>query len=66
MDEVGELKKIRDALGCGHQVASELLLLSGGDAELAIECSIASGSLAQCKAMIIDERFRNLEEADDD
>lgn len=57
-----KLKELRDRIGVGTCVAHELLVLSGGDVDLAESASRASNGLDQCKAKIIDERFRRLEE----
>lgn len=56
-----KVKDLRDRIGVGNCVANELLVLSGGDVDLAEEASRASDGLDQCKARIIDERFRRLE-----
>lgn len=42
-------------------VASELLVLSGGDVDMAEACSKAARGLDQCKANIINERFSRIE-----
>lgn len=57
-----KVKDLRDRIGVGNCVANELLVLSGGDVDLAESASRASNGLDQCKAAIIDERFRRLEE----
>lgn len=57
-----KLKELRDRIGVGTCVAHELLVLSGGDVDLAESASRSSNGLDQCKAKIIDERFRRLEE----
>ena len=57
-DKVDEL---RDRIGVGYSVAHELLVLAGGDVDLAEECSISSRGLDQCKAAIIDSRLKKLE-----
>lgn len=59
MDKVDDL---RQRIGVGKTVASELLVLAGGDVDLAEQCSKASAGLDQCKAAIIDKRFRRLED----
>lgn len=58
MDNVKELQL---RLGVGPSVAAELLVLSGGDMDLAESMSKSSTGLDQCKAAIIDARFRKLE-----
>lgn len=55
------VKELRDRIGVGISVAKELLVLSGGDVDLAEECSNKSEGLDQCKAAIIDERFKRIE-----
>lgn len=57
-----KVKILRDRIGVGTSVASELLVLSGGDVDLAEQCSRESEGLDQCKAAIIDARFRKLED----
>lgn len=56
------VKELRKRLGIGASVAHELLVLSGGDVDLAEKCSRESPGLDQCKAAIINERFRRLED----
>jgi hypothetical protein len=56
-----QIKRLRDKIGVGASVAHELLVLSGCDVELAAQCSRESKGLDQCKALIIDRRFRRLE-----
>jgi len=55
------VKELRDRIGVGSSVANELLILSGGDIDLAEEASLDSDGLDQCKARIIDRRFKKLE-----
>ena len=55
-------KELSDRLGVGIGVANELMVLSGGDIDLAEKCSRESGGLDQCKALIIDRRFKRLED----
>ena len=57
-----DIKKLRDRIGVSHSVATELLTLSGGDLDLAEECSRNSTGLTQCKAAIIDRRFNKIEQ----
>jgi len=57
-----KIKELRNAIGVGKGVAEELLVLAGGDTELAIDCSKASAGLDQCKAAIINARFQFLED----
>ena len=57
------IKDLRQRIGVGNVVAEQLLQLSGGDVMLAEQVSKASAGLDQCKAGIIDARFRQLEEA---
>lgn len=59
------VKELRDRLGIGMSVANELLILAGGDVDLAERCSRSSQGLDQCKARIIDARFRRLEDERD-
>ena len=59
------VKDLRDRIGVGVGVAEELLVLSGGDVDLAEKASRESDGLDQCKAKIIDRRFRRLEDEDD-
>lgn len=57
-----KVKELSQRLGVGNGVASELLVLSGGDIDMAEECSKSSKGLDQCKAAIINRRFRKLED----
>lgn len=57
-----DVKELRDRIGVGMSVAHELLVLSGGDVDLAEKCSRESSGLDQCKACIIDARFRRIED----
>lgn len=59
------VKDLRERIGVGSCVANELLVLSGGDVDLAEECSLQADGLDQCKAAIIDARFRRLEDGCD-
>lgn len=56
------IKDLRQRIGVGAGVAEELLVLAGGDIDLAETCSVESRGLDQCKAAIINERFEALEE----
>ena len=53
---------VRQELGIGNSVADELLILSGGDPHIVIECSRESHGLDQCKAKVIDRRIRAIED----
>ena len=57
-----KVKELRERIGVGTSVASELLILSGGDIELTVEESRKAEGLDQCKAGIINARFRRIEE----
>ena len=57
-----KVKEVRRRIGVGNGVASELLVLAGGNVELVVSASKKSGGLDQCKAAIIDGRFRAIEE----
>ena len=57
-----KIKELRNAIGVGKGVAEELLVLAGGDVELATICSRESSGLDQCKAAIINARFEFLED----
>lgn len=56
------IKDLRNRIGVGKTVAEELLVLSGGDVNMAEEASLASPGLDQCKANILDMRLRSIEE----
>lgn len=45
----------------GEQVATILLTLAGGDVNLVIESSQQANGLDQCKANIINKRFKEVE-----
>lgn len=57
-----DILEVRNELGIGNSVASELMRLAGGDKDLVIKSSLESDGLDQCKAKIIDGRFDKLEE----
>ena len=56
-----KIKQLRDRIKVGKGVAEELLVLSGGDVDLAAKCSREAAGLDQCKALIIDSRFQAIE-----
>lgn len=56
-----KVNDLRDRISVGSSVATELLVLSGGDIDMAAEASFESTGLDQCKAAIIDKRFKRLE-----
>ena len=56
------IKELRERLNVSKSVAEELLTLAGGDVELAVQASLESNGLTQCKANIIDKRFSKLEQ----
>ena len=58
------MRELRDRIGVGASVASELLVLAGGDVDMAEQCSNESEGLDQCKAAIIDRRFKRFEESE--
>lgn len=57
-----KIKQLRDKIGVGKGVAEELLVLSGGDVDLAAKCSKEAAGLDQCKALIINRRFQVIED----
>lgn len=57
-----KIKMLRDQIGVGKGVAEELLVLSGGNVDLAARCSKEAAGLDQCKALIIDSRFQAIED----
>ena len=61
MTKQQKMKELRSRIGVGQSVAAELLTLSGDDVDMAAEASLASVGLDQCKAAIIDKRFKQLE-----
>lgn len=56
------VNELRKRLDVGLSVASELIVLGGGDVDMVEESSLEATGLDQCKANIIDKRFRKLEE----
>lgn len=63
MEDMAEkVKDLKSRLNVGSSVANELLVLSGGDMDMAEAASKESIGLDQCKARIIDARFRKLEQ----
>ena len=57
-----KIKDLRERINVGNGVAEELLILSGGDVDLAEKASLDARGLDQCKANIINRRFKRLEE----
>lgn len=57
-----KVKELRKRIGVGHSVAHELLVLSGGDVEMAEAASKSSKGLDQAKAAIINARFTAIED----
>ena len=60
--EAAEQECIVDELDISHDVAVELWLISGGDVDAVIEESLRSDRLSECKARLINRRFKKLEE----
>ena len=63
-DAVEELRKDLCAIvprGVGTGVCRELLILADGDAKLVIKCSLVSRGINECKARIVDERFKSIQ-----
>lgn len=58
----GKVEELQRRIGSGKSVCRELLVLSGGDIDMAERASKQSFGLDQCKACIIDMRFSKLEE----
>lgn len=56
-----KIRDLCDRIHVGPGVAHELLVLSGGDVDMAEECSRKSKGLDQCKANIINTRFSRIE-----
>ena len=56
------IRELKKRIGVGTSVAEELLILSGGDVDMAEEASLESAGLDQCKANIIDKRFKQIED----
>ena len=50
----------------GNGVIKELLTLAGGDCEIVINSSIKAEGLDQCRARIINERFNQLFDIDEE
>lgn len=57
------VKELQDEINVGMSVAKELLILSGNNVDLAQQASLMSSNLSECKARIIDMRFKLLEKA---
>lgn len=57
-----KVNELMERLGVGWSVANELLILTGGDIDMAEEASRKSFGLDQAKANAIDARFRKLEQ----
>ena len=60
MDEL-KVDQVRRVCACGDGVARELLTLSGGDLEMAIDASLESESILEAKAKVLNKRFEKLE-----
>lgn len=60
------VQELRERIGVGASVAHELLVLAGGDIDLATKCSKEAEGLDQCKAAIIDCRFKRIEDERDE
>lgn len=63
-DAVEELRKDLCAIvprGVGTGVCRELFILADGDAGLVIECSLVSRGISECKARIVDARFKSIQ-----
>lgn len=57
-----DIDAVVDGVGCGIPLAYELLIIAGGDVELAIEAAKEGGRLSLTKAKIIDARFNRIEQ----
>lgn len=57
-----KVKELRDKIGVGNSVATELLILGDEDIDLIVEASVQSDGLDHCKARVIDERLRRIED----
>jgi len=56
------INDLRKRIDVSSSVAYELLILAGGDVDLAEEASKNSKGLSQCKAYILDARLRAIED----
>ena len=56
------VRELSKRIQVGEGVADELLVLSGGDIDMAENASLNARGLDQCKAAIIDKRFKRLED----
>lgn len=56
-----DIRMVCDMIHVGEQVATILLTLAGGDVNLVIESSQQANGLDQCKANIINKRFKEVE-----
>lgn len=58
-----KVKRVSNEIGCGLSLAQDLLTLAGGDEKLVIEASNNTrNGVESLKAIIIDERFRKVED----
>lgn len=62
MPTLEQIQELREKINVGNSVAYELLVLAGGDVDMAAQASLESRGLDQCKANIINRRFRKLED----
>lgn len=53
-----QVASVSEELGITKHLAKELLIIAGGDTDMVIKCSRASDGLDQCRARILDARFR--------
>ena len=56
-----QVERVSRKLDISNQLAKELLILAGGDEDLVVHSSKVSANVAECKAVIIDERLRKEE-----
>ena len=54
-----QVQRVANKLNIGLHLAKELLIMAGGDEDLVINSSLESDGLDQCKARIIDGRFKS-------
>ena len=57
-----DLNAVVDSIGCGFQLAYELLVIAGGDVELVVEAAREGGKISITKAKIIDARLNCIEQ----
>lgn len=57
------VSRVCDKLDITYQLAKELLILADGNESLLIECSRKAINLSECRALIINDRIKQVEDS---